>query len=96
MVLFEKILSIKGEMIMFSGKIEDILRDDRVLADILKNREEKRKKSNPLVVALTIVGAFTVVFALIYSFCNLVSGNAYKDVDDDEEEFEEEDEKTSE
>jgi hypothetical protein len=53
-----------------------------------------KNKSNPLLIALSIIGGLTVAFALIYSFYNLVSGNAYKDVDNDEEEFEE-DEKSS-
>ncbi len=53
-----------------------------------------KNKSNPLLIALSIIGGLTVAFALFYSFYNLVSGNAYKDVDDEEEEFEE-DEKSS-
>ncbi len=76
-------------MNMISGKNDDILKDRSILAEILRSRSEKQKKSNPLIVALSIIGALTVAFALIYSVYNLVSGNAYKDVDEDEEEFEE-------
>ena len=60
----------------------------------LSNLEEKKKGNNPLVTALTIIGAFTVAFALFYAFYNLVSGNAYKDEDDSEDEFEEEETRT--
>ncbi len=75
---------------MNSGKFEDIVKNNSILTEILKSKNVKQKSINPLVLALTIIGGITVVFALFYAFYNLVSGNAYKDVDEDEEEFEEE------
>ncbi len=75
---------------MNSGKFEDIVKNNNILTEILKSKNVKQKSINPLVLALTIIGGITVAFALFYAFYNLVSGNAYKDVDEDEEEFEEE------
>ncbi len=75
---------------MYLGKNEDLLKDKSILAEILRSKGEKRKKTNPLLIALSVIGAMTVVFALVYSVYNLVLGNAYKDDDNDEEEFEEE------
>ncbi len=75
---------------MNSGKFEDIVKNNNILTEILKSKNVKQKSINPLVLALTIIGGITVVFALFYAFYNLASGNAYKDVDEDEEEFEEE------
>ncbi len=69
---------------MNSGRIEDIVKNSNFLADVLKGREAKKKGANPLVVCLAIIGGLTVGFALIYAFYNLVSGNAYKDVDEEE------------
>ncbi|MCR5824035.1 MAG: hypothetical protein K6G60_06345 [Lachnospiraceae bacterium] len=73
---------------MGSGRIDGLIKD-HMLKEALKSRAARPRKANPLVVALTIIGALTVAFALFYSFYNLISGNAYKDVDEDEEEFEE-------
>ncbi|MCR5584581.1 MAG: hypothetical protein K6F63_03990 [Lachnospiraceae bacterium] len=60
----------------------------------LGNFEEKKKGTNPLIVALSIIGALTVAFALVYAVYNLVSGNAYKDDDDSTDEFEEDEVRT--
>ncbi len=60
----------------------------------LGNYLEKKKGTNPLIVALSIIGALTVAFALVYAVYNLVSGNAYKDEDDSEDEFEDDEART--
>jgi hypothetical protein len=60
----------------------------------LGNYLEKKKGTNPLIVALSIIGALTVAFALIYAVYNLVSGNAYKDEDESEDEFEDDEART--
>lgn len=75
---------------MNSGKVEDIVKNNKILTEILKSKNVKQKSVNPLVLALTIIGGITVAFALFYAFYNLVSGSTYKDVDEDDEEFEEE------
>ncbi len=60
----------------------------------LGNYLEKKKGTNPLIVALSIIGALTVAFALVYAVYNLVSGNAYKDEDESEDEFEDDEART--
>lgn len=51
----------------------------------------KRSKSeDPLVIALAVIGFFTVFFSIAYVIYKLIVKDDYKDVDDLADEFEEE------
>lgn len=71
---------------MLTNKIEELIKSNELLIDKLLHREApvivEKKKTNPLLIMLGIIGAITIVASLAYVFTRLFFDREYEKYDD--------------
>ncbi len=80
---------------MLNSKIQELIKSNENLLDKLFKREPviiEKKKTNPLLILLSIIGAVSIVFAFAFVFTRLFLDQDFDDYDDFDDLFEEDDE----